>query len=325
MYKNIILTIFIIIMAGCSKPKPDTKLKSKPDTKPSWYTQVPVDYKLFYAVASSDSVKQAKKIAIVNMRESLSTQVNNKNNLLIAMDKKTLVKIKEHNKEIANRLSFSRIKLEKTKTFQGKELVLISIPRIDLFNRIKIISDIKLHRAEEAYKKSLNKNAIERYMALELAIKELPALVSLAEYKEFLISTYSSADEFAFLNKIKKEYDDLKNSIHFYILTDGNSRIFSHSIKNAIKSEGLHVDNDINSKNNFKLLVTSKTENSQDYTFNKSKTLVKLTTFNSEKKKIKFRQHTFVGKSRKNAKEAKEQAAVQLDYKIKKLGIFDFI
>jgi len=162
-------------------------------------------------------------------------------------------------------------------------------------------------------------------MALELAVKELSVLASLAEYKEFLISTYSSADEFTFLNKIKKEYDDLKNSINFYILTDGNSRIFSHSIKNAIEAEGLHVGNDIRSKNSFKLLVTSKTENSQDYTFSKSKTLVKFTTFNNQKNKIKFRQHTFIGKSRKNAKEAKDQAAIHLDYKIKKLGIFDFI
>ena len=321
MFRNILLAILIIFLAACSKPKVETQ--------PGWYTQVPVDYKYFYAVAKADTVDKAKKIAIVNMRTSLNQQVDarfeDKNHPLKNIDKVLLEKIKAYNKEVANRLALSRVKIEKTKRFNGKELVLIRIARKDLFSRIKVISDVKLHRAKEADKKAINKTVIDRYIALDLAMKEWVVLASLAEYKDFLISTYDASDEFTFLKKIKSQYDSLKNSITFYVLTDGNSRIFSSSIKNAILKEGLHVGSDTKSKNSFKLLLTSKTEQSQDYTFNQSKTLVKLSTFDNEKNKIKFRQHTFIGKSRKSYKEAKEQAAIHFKYKIKKLGFFDFI
>jgi len=323
MYKNIVLSILVVFIAACSKPKP------KSETIPTWYTHIPSDYKFLYAVAKSTTIEQAKKNAIVKMRDNLSKEVNtkfsSKNHKLQPLKKEILNKIKKYNVEVANRLSFNRVKIEKSKTFKGEELVLISIPRISIFNKLKSISDVKFHRAQEVNKKALNKNAIKRFMALEIAVKEWETLASLAQYKELLISTYSANEEFIFLNDLKEEYNELKNSINFYVLTDGNSRIFSKSIKKAIEAKGLSVKNRINTKNSFKLLVTSKTIKSQNYTFNKSRNLVKLTTFDNDKNKISFRQHTFIGKSRKNYKEAKEQAAIHLDYKIKKLGIFDFI
>ena len=318
MYKNIVLSILVIFIVACSKPKPESI--------PTWYTNVPSDYKFLYAVAKSTTIEQAKKMAIVTMRDNLSKEVNTRfsseNHKLQPLDKETLNKIKKYSVEVANHLSFNRVKIEKSKIFKGEGLVLISIPRVSSFNKLKRISDVKFHRAQEVNKKALNKNAIKRFMALEIAVKEWETLASLAQYKELLISTYSANEEFIFLNDLKEEYDELKNSINFYVLTDGNSRIFSKSIKKAIEAKGLSVKN---TKNSFKLLVTSKTIKSQNYTFNKSRNLVKLTTFDNNKNKISFKQHTFIGKSRKNHKEAKEQAAINLDYKIKKLGIFDFI
>lgn len=321
MYKNIILSILIVFITGCSKPKPDTL--------PIWYINVPSDYKLFYAVASADTIEKAKNIAIVNMRNSLSFQVNTRfddlNHKLQVSDENTLTKIKQYNKEISNRLSLNRVKVEKSKTFNKKVYILISMPRIDIFNKLKTISDIKLHRAQEANKRGLNKSAIDRFLALEIATKEWIEIASLSGYKDFLISTYNADDEFIFLNNIKKEYDELRNSINIYVLTDGNSRIFYNFIKDAIEKRGLSVKNSVGSKNSFKLLVTSKTQEETRYMFHKSSTLVKLTTFDNQKNKVAFRQHTFVGKSRKNYNEAKEQASMNLKYKIKKLKIFDFL
>jgi len=316
MYKNIILVVFMIFIAACSTPK----VIIKQDTLPTWYTTVPSDNKFIYSVASSDTIKQAKKIAIVNMRKSLSNEINKS-----FKNKNIIEKIQKYNVEVANRLALNRVKLEKYETFKGKKIVLISIPRKDLFNKIKIISDIKLNRAYQAEKKALNKSAVERFIALDLAMKEWFILVSLAEYKSYLISTYNADAEFEFLNKMKKEYNILKNSINFYILTDGNSSIFSKKIKNAIKLKGLHVNSKNKSINNFKVLVTSKTEESQEYGFNQSKTLIKISIFDNNKKQIKFRQHTFIGKSKVDYKQAKEQAVIHLGYKIKKIGIFNFM
>ena len=321
MYKKILLVIALIFIAGCSKPKPEQI--------PSWYTNVPSDYKLFYAVGASDTKEKAIKRAISSMRETLSAKLNqsfrDKTHLIQPITQENLKEIIDTNVDIANRLTLSKAKVVKSKNFKGEELVLISVKRIDLFNKLKIISDLKLGRAKEQNKKAKNEDVIKRFMALEPIIKSYPTLASLGAYKQFLISTYSANDEFLFLKEVKNEYDELKNSINVYVLTDSNSRIFSSSIKDALNKKGFTTHNSVNSKNGVKLLITSKTTNSKDYTFNQSSSLVKLTTFDKNKEKISFRQHTFIGKSRKNLLEAKQQSAIHLKYKVKKLGIFDFL
>lgn len=321
MYKKILLAIILIFIAGCTKPKPEQI--------PSWYTNIPHDYKFFYAVGSSDTREKAIKRAIASMRSTLSANINktfiNKTNLLQPISVENLKNILETNEDIANRLTLSKVKLEKYKNFKGEELVLISVKRIDLFNKLKIISDLKLGRAKEQNKKAKNKDVIRRFMALEPIMKSYAILASLAGYKQFLISTYSANSEFVFLKGVADEYDELKSTINIYVLTDSNSRIFSSTLKKAINDKGFSTSNTINSKHSVKLLVTSKTTNTKDYTFKQSSSLVKLTTFDTNKEKISFRQHTFVGKSRKNHIEAKQQAAIHLKYRVKKLGILDFL
>jgi len=68
MYKNILLVLIIAFIAGCSKPKPETI--------PSWYTNIPTDYKLLYAVGVSDNVNKAKKLALVSLRDTLNKNID---------------------------------------------------------------------------------------------------------------------------------------------------------------------------------------------------------------------------------------------------------
>jgi len=194
------------------------------------------------------------------------------------MDSSELKEILVHNSDISKKISLCTIKIQKTEKFNGQEYVLLSIPRIDIFTKLKIISDAKLRKIKESNERALNKSHIDRFIALEPIVETYSELASLAQYKEFLISTYSATAEFDFLKDTKKEYDDLKNSINVYILTDVNSRIFSNSIKKAFKEKGFTTLNSV------KLLIASKTEDSKDYTFSK------------DKKKISSRQHTFIGK-----------------------------
>ena len=321
MYKNILLAIIVAIISGCSAPKPDKA--------PSWYTNVETDYKLYYAVGVSDTVIKAKKNAIVSMRNSLNNELNklfqNQKYNLKNLDQNTLKKIFNYNEYISKKLSLKNIKIVKSKQFKGSQLALISTPRLELFEKLKIISDAEFLRVKQEYNTTKNFIAIKRYIVLQSLMKNYVKIASLAGYKDFLISTYSSNDEFRFLNEMKDEYDKLRSSINIYILTDANSRIFTSIIKNALEEKGLSTHNSSFGKNSLKLLITSKTEYSKEYTFNKSKYLIKFTTFNKNKKKLAFKQHTFIGKSKKNYKDAKHQAAINLKYRVKKLGIFNLL
>lgn len=322
MYKNILLIIIITIIAGCSKPEPQI-------SPPSWYTNVPTNNELFYAAGTANTIENAKKNAIVSMRNSLNMQLNaafkNKKYNLKNLDKNLLEDIFAYNEIVSKKISIKKITLVKSKAFNGKQIVLISILRSKLFLKLKHISNIELSRVKQEYQARRKSIAIKRFIVLDSLMLNYAKIASLAGYKKFLVPPYEEYDEFSFLNKMKDEYDSLKEHINIYILSDANSKLFALTIKSILKEKGLNTRNDMNSKNALKLLITSATGDSREYSFNRSESLIKFTTFDIKKNKISFKQHTFVGKSKKDAEDAKQHAANNLKYKIKKLGIFNFI
>lgn len=321
MYKNILLTIIIAIITGCSAPKPQNP--------PIWYTNVPTDEKLFYAVGSSDTIESAAKNAITSMRERLNSNINDlikaPTHRLQPLDKTMLEDIFIQSIDISKKLSLKNVKIDKSQEFNGEKLVLISIPKATLFERLKAISEAQYLRTKQEFDMTKNAAILKRFVILDSLMQKFSNIASLAQYKEFLLSTYNPNSEFEFLKSMKTEYENLKSSINIYVLTDSNSRIFSSFIKNSLNEKGLSTKNDFDSEISLKLLITSTTEESQEYSFNKSKSLVKFTIFDKNKKLLSLRQHTFIGKSRKDYQDAKEQSALYLKSKVERLGIFDFI
>lgn len=321
MYKNVLLTLFITFIAGCSAPKPDIA--------PQWYTNVPTNSEFYYAVGASDTIENATKAAVESMRESLSTQLNNgfkkTTHILQPIDNETLEKIFAQSSDISKKLSFQKIKLEKSKKTNNRELVLISVPRLELFEKLKPISDALFLRMKQEYKMHKNSTAVKKLAFMDELMKNFPRVASLTGYKNFLIHSYSADDEFKFLKEMRGEYDYLKSTINIYVLSDANSKIFANQIKAAITQKGISTENSIENENSVKLLITSDTTDTQNYNFLQSKSLVKFTTFDKEKKQIAFRQHTFMGQSSKNYQDAKEHSATDMQAKIKNLSLFDFI
>lgn len=322
MYKNIFLPLFIIaFIAGCSAPAPDAK--------PHWYTDVPSDSKLYYAVGSSETIDGAKKAAVDSMRENLSAQVNDsfkeKAHQLQPMDGEMLEKIFQQSFEISQKLSIENIKLEKSQRFRESELVLISIPRVKLFEKIKPISETQFLRLREEYVVHKNSIAIKKFAMFDKLMENFPKVAALVGYKNFLLHTYNAQNEFKFLKEILNEYEFLKSTINIYVLSDANSRIFAHNIRSAIEQKGLSTNNSLDGENSVKLLITSETSENQNYNFLHSKSLIKFTTFDKDKKQLAFRQHTFEGQSSQNYQKAKEHASANMQSKIKKLNLFNFI
>jgi len=321
MYKHILTVIIIAIFIGCSAPKPE-KL-------PTWYTYPPQDLQHFYATGSGINQIKAKNNAISNLRATINYDLDkvflNKTTKLKIAQNQDIKPILLQNELFANKITMMGLKIEKTTVFKKEHLILIKLPRSLIFDYATRLSTEKFESSKARYEKIKDDIAIKKYSHL---LKEMPnyyRLASLLEAKRLSFNTYNTNEEILYLNEISSEFFKLKQSISFYILSDFNSKIFVSALKDAVIASGLTISSQPTSNNSLKLFITSKTVNSKDYSFNKSKTLIKYRTYNKDKEEIVFRQHTFEGKSRVSYLDAKKQSAIYQKNKINKLGIYNFI
>jgi len=321
MYKKILFIILIFFISACSTPKVEKETLQKLTT--------PVDANLYYAVGVSDTVEKAKKNAVTAMREGLNKEVDsllkNTRNQLQPLESEMLENILSQNAHISKKLSLQKIKIEKSQKFKNNRVILISISKEKLFKKLKTISNKQFLRVKQEYDINQSTIAIKRFSTIQRLMRSFTTISSFALYKSFLQPTYSADEEFGFLKKINREYNELKTDINIYVLTDANSRIFVPNIKDAINKKGLSTKNSVDNNKSLKLLITSTTEQTKDYNFFQSKSTIKLTTFNKKKKIIAFKQYIFIGQSAKNYKDAKGHAYTAMSRQLKKNGLFKFI
>ena len=321
MYKHILTAIIITLFIGCSAPSPE-KL-------PTWYTSPPQDLQYFYATGSGINHINAKNNAISNLRTTLNYNLDK-----AFLDKTTKLKIAQNqdiklilleNEKFANTITMRGLKIDKTDIFKKEHLVLIKLSRNLVFDYASKLSTKKFEISKSRYESYRDNIAIKKYTFLLDEMPDYYSLASLLEAKILSFNTYDFNEEVLYLDEIRSEFLKLKQSISFYILSDVNSKIYVSAVKDAIIASGLTISSQPIGDNSLNIFITSKTINSQDYTFNKSKTLVKYRTYNQDKKEVAFRQHTFIGKSRVSYIDAKNQSAVYQKNKIKKLGVYNFI
>ncbi|MCD6258483.1 MAG: hypothetical protein J7J31_02655 [Helicobacteraceae bacterium] len=321
MYKILLTALLIAFFAGCSAPKPKTP--------PTWYTSPPQDFNYFYAVGAADEEIKARNIAILSLRELLAkemiTAFDDPNHRLGALDKNEKAQLAQSAKHIANTLSMRNVELDKSEEYDGYTLVLVKIARKSIFDAINKASQNKFEILESKYKALESKKAIEQYSELANLLDEYHTLASSAQLKESSISTYRADKEFSLLKSIKERYEALRSNISFYVLSDANSIAFITTIKDAITKTGLEISKKPKSKEALTLLMSSITEQSMDYSFMKSKTLITFKVYDLQKNEIASRQHTIIGKSRKSYLDAKIQSAKSLQSIIHKMGIFNIL
>ena len=321
MYKYLLTLIIVAIFAGCSAPKPKTA--------PSWYTTLPKDFNFFYAKGADKDVAKAKKKAIASLRSQINAELNNafktRSSKLAIDANQNIDSLLMANEYLANTLSMRAVKLDKNAEFQGDVLVLIKLSRKDVFDAVNRSLTNRFKASKKEFESASDKIAIKKYIVTLKLMKDYPKYASKIQAKKVALASYDTYDEFTYLNDLRATHVKLKKDITFYVLSDVNSRLFTSSVKDALRSSGLVLSSGSKNKDALKLLITSKTENTQNYSFNQSKSLVKFTTYDVNKKQVSFKQHTFIGKSRKSYQEAKQQSSLHVKGKISKVGIFNFL
>ncbi|MDA7817001.1 hypothetical protein N9A28_02300 [Sulfurimonas sp.] len=309
MYKLITLSIIITLFTACSAPKPLVK--------PSWFTNPSQDSEYIYGVGEAKTFQEAQDIATISLRENLSLHVTS-----VFDDNDNYVEILKKSSEISNKLSLKQIETMKTKEFKGNFLVLIGIEKIKVLNKISPISTSKFNRFKLQSEMLAGKDDIQRFIALEELMASYSEVASLVGYRNIL---NNNKVEVQYLRNMYNNYTSLQNSINIYVLTDVGSRIFSPVIVKYIDEKNISMDKNTNVENSLRLLITSTSKEEQDYSFNKTSSLVKFTLFDKSKNILAFKQHTFIARSRKDYEDAKKQNAINMSYKVKKLGLFNFI
>ena len=321
MFKHLLLALIIALFAGCSKPEPKTL--------PSWYTNPPQDYMNIYAVALDKDPVKAKNKAVLNMRQALIDtlvkEFQKSDHHLGYMDEQLLAVLTRASEEVCNTISFRSVKVSESVEFEGSTVLLVQMSREALFEALDLASANKMAESKVAYEKIKDLHVLPKYAAIKPLVKQYAHLAVYTQLKEIVLSTFRATEDFVYLKELRDTLTELRASITFYVLSDANSISFVNAVKEAIIAEGISLDNKMNSENAFKLLITSTTTDSMDYSFMQSKNLVKFNLYNAKKEEIAFRQHTFVGKSRKSYRDAKDAASLDMAKKVQKLGVFDFI
>ena len=315
------LALVVLLMAGCGAMKP----KGLPD----WYTAVPQDYNYFYAAGSGDDRLKARNSAILSLRHSLQDALNaefkKKGHKLGELDASVLAELSRASEELCNTLSLRNTAIVKTAADGEKSIVLISFSREELFKTLQTASQEKLPASKQKFQEAENEMPLRKYIVLKELAKEYAFLAAHTQLKALSVSTFRAYDDFVYLKSLHESLKELRSSISFYVLSDANSLLFVKHVKESILNEGFALSTKSSDERAFRLLINSTTQNGMDYSFMESKNLLKFNLYENDKKEIAFRQHTFIGKSRKNHNDAKDQAAVNLNAMIKRLGFFDLI
>lgn len=329
MFKNIFLTFIIALIVGCSAPSPQNS--------PSWYITPPKDDTKFYGVGDAQSEDTAKEKAVLSLRNNISEELDsafeNKGHKLSHVHEDTFAKILKFNNYLSGVLSIKDAKTEESATFKNSKHVLISIPKTSILHQINNLTEKQLSIIQKDYNtfnEINNENddpviAVKKYKIFTQTMKKFPIAASLIQLKKCCLPSYNIKNSFDLLYEVEKDYTELKSDITFYVLSDVNSLVYVNPIIRAVELEGFVNNRTAHGKYPLKLLLTSETENIQDYSFNKSKTLVKCTTYDADKNQLAFKQHTYVGMSRKDYQDAKKHSAEYLGAEVKKFGLFGFI
>ncbi len=321
LYRQIVLAVLIVFFAGCSAPKSYTK--------PQWSETEPRDLQHYYSVGEAKNLNKAKNIAVFALRRQLNETLDNSfkelHHPLFEINKARMEQIFQANEHLSKTIPMRGLKIVKTSTFKGRTLVLISLSKKDLFEYLQNRSSSIFEADKKVLESSKNLTAIQKFITIKPLLKKFATLASSAQLKKNTLQSYNPFEEFHYLKKLDTTYDHLRASISFYVLGDAASKIFTQVIKQSIKDEGLTISKRPLSDDALKIILNTTTTNTQEYTFNKSSSLVHFSTYNLQKEKVASKQHTFVGKSRKNHKDAKEQAALHMYAKTKKFGVFQFL
>lgn len=322
MVKNILLAFLLIFFTACHNTP-------EPESIPDWYTSPPVDYDYFYVVGIGNDKEDAQNNALTNFRislaETLDVAIKRQNHPLGYLDENVLNVLSKSNEEIANTILISDLAIEESVSFNFKTLLLLKISRQDIFKNADLASASNLAFSKEKYENISNLPDLEKYTQLKILISDFARLSTYTQLKEICVPRFDASKDFTLLKNIYESLVELRSSFTFYILSDANSIAFVNYIKEGISKENLALHNKMRDENSYKIVITSKSENSIDYSVMQSKTVLKIELYGSNGILLTKKQHTFIGKSRDSHKVAKEQAAQNLRTKILKLGFFDFI
>ncbi len=320
-YKYILIAIITTFFIGCST--------SNQKKSAHYYTAPAQNFNFLYASGSGKSKLKAKNNAISNLRVKINNTLDkaflDKTTKLKIAQEQDIKQILKENEIFSKTITMFGLRVEKATIHKKEYTILVRLPKSFVFDYANKIFTKKMKASKQRYEIYKDKISITKYMYL---LEELPhyyKLATLLEAKKMAYITYNTKKEAEYLNEIGSEFFRLKQSVSLYIFSDVNSKVFALNIKNAIIASGLTVSSKPLDNNHFNLFISSQTTNSQDYDFNKAKTLIKYRTFDQNKKEIAFRQHTFVSKSRVSHLDAKKQSTFYVKNKIRKLGVYDFI
>ncbi len=323
LYKYILVLSSIFFLFGCSSATP--KLQSKP----LWVNNLPKNNDYFYAVASANSYTKAKNIAIFSLRKRFKKTLDKKflstKHPLTNINRQLQQKILKENEKLTKKFPMRGLRVIDSQVYNNKTFILIALSKKILFEYLQQHSQTRFANDQKHLKQSTNLADIQKFIKIKPLLQNFAAIASYAQFKKLTFAQYDTTKEFNYLQELYQTYEYLRTSISFHLVSDAESVVFAQTLKNILIQENLPLNKHSSTKNSIQVFISSVATNSKEYEFSKVNILLKLSSYDIKKHKIAFKQHTFVGRSRRGFQDAKQQAVEHMSSKIKRFRVFDFL
>jgi len=312
-----------LLFAGCF----GGTAKTTSNELPKWYITPPNNNAMFlYGAGEGYSKDEAKRNALLNLVAKLSVSIESK------FESKTKVESGEFNslykktqqdiKSEVSKIRVSNYEIVKSTTQEdGNILMLVRSDREKFYNSLKKELDIKIKKLQNALSNNAKANVLKRYAFYKNASKSLSAITSNVLVMDSLNDSFDEKPYLKVAQQVNNEFEKLKTSMNFSIITDKNSLKLADPIRVALTDKNIKVVKKPISDDSLIISITSRVKNVKSYGMDIAKFAVNISIKDTNNNIIGGNKINLKGIASQGAELAQEEASKNLQKKIKKEGI----
>jgi PIN domain nuclease of toxin-antitoxin system len=323
-----LLTAFIVIVLvfnACSSTQP-VATKETP-VLPHWYLNPPGNSEAYlYGVGEGNDMDEARKKALETMVSQLGVSISSKYESSLKVHKKyTEYFTKETSFELTSEVAKIRISnhevVESKKLSYKRFIVLVRSNRLQFFQPLQKEVQHKLKIIQTESETIRHSDVLSRYAFYDKSLQGLNGMFSTVLVISAIEDNYDDRAYFDTVDKLKTQYQSLKEKITFSLQCDGNSQAFKEEISVALKNRHYRITAGRSDVGNITIVLHSTTNYVRAHGFDIARTVLAIEVKDNKGKAIGGNRINLIAQATQGKNVALDNTAKKLKKLIQNQGI----